>query len=201
MPPTVFNFWRSTGSCGRELACVRILDPRQCRASRSAPPLCSNQHRSHVACSIVGSFLKRPRSKPGKPLQDSESRVLSGTTSPTSRQRPFKEMNAEAPLRHLKLVLQGETLQQCKIFLAHCCILTTSGHSHPLLKITTTFNNVRFQKKMRLVSLEIPEPGATGYQNLMRQNSKLTRSDATRSTLRPKCPITAEEIEAGKRVR
>src|ERR1700739_5133044 len=45
----------------------------------------------------------------------------------------------------------------------------------------------RFQKKMLLVSLEIPEPGATAYQNLMRQNSKLTRSDATRSTLRPRC--------------
>ena len=49
-------------------------------------------------------------------------------------------------------------------------------------------NNVRFQKKMRLVSLEIPEPGATGYQNLMRQNPNLTRSRATRSALRPKCP-------------
>jgi hypothetical protein len=113
----------------------------------------------------------------------------------------FRRDECRSASTTLKLVLQGETLQQCKKFLAHCCILTTSGHSHPLLKITTTFNNVRFQKKMRLVSLEIPEPGATGYQNLMRQNSKLTRSDATRSTLRPKCPITAEEIEAGKRVR
>jgi hypothetical protein len=33
---------------------------------------------------------------------------------------------------------------------------------------------------MRLVSLEIPEPGATGYQNLVRQNPELTRSDATK---------------------
>jgi hypothetical protein len=46
---------------------------------------------------------------------------------------------------------------------------------------------VRFQKKMRLVSLQIPEAGATRYQNLMRQNPKLTRSRAARSTLRPKC--------------
>jgi hypothetical protein len=61
---------------------------------------------------------------------------------------------------------------------------------------------VRFQKKMRLVSLEIPEHDATAYQNLMRQNPKLTRSRATKSTPRPKCSqITAEEIEAGKRVR
>ena len=44
---------------------------------------------------------------------------------------------------------------------------------------------VRFQKWMRLVSREIPEPGATRYQNLVRQYSKLTRSRATRSTLRP----------------
>jgi hypothetical protein len=29
---------------------------------------------------------------------------------------------------------------------------------------------VRFQKKMQPVSLEIPEPGATAYQNLMRQS-------------------------------
>jgi hypothetical protein len=38
---------------------------------------------------------------------------------------------------------------------------------------------VKFQKEMRPVSLEIPEPDATGYQNLMRQNTKLTmtRSD------------------------
>jgi hypothetical protein len=33
---------------------------------------------------------------------------------------------------------------------------------------------------MRLVCLEIPEPGANGYQNLMRQNPKLTRSRATK---------------------
>jgi hypothetical protein len=49
-------------------------------------------------------------------------------------------------------------------------------------------SHVRFQKEMRLVTLERPEPGATGYQNLMRQNPKLTRSRATRSALRPKCP-------------
>jgi hypothetical protein len=41
---------------------------------------------------------------------------------------------------------------------------------------------------MRLVSLEMPEPGATRCQDLMRQNRKLTRRDATRSTPRPKCP-------------
>ena len=33
-----------------------------------------------------------------------------------------------------------------------------------------TTTSVRFQKKMRLVSLEIPEPSATKYQNLIRQN-------------------------------
>jgi hypothetical protein len=49
-----------------------------------------------------------------------------------------------------------------------------------------------FQKKMRHVSLQIPEPGATGYQNLMRQNPKLTRSDAIRFGRRLNCPqITA----------
>jgi hypothetical protein len=32
---------------------------------------------------------------------------------------------------------------------------------------------VRFQKEMRLVSLQIPEPDATEYQNLMRQNPKI----------------------------
>jgi hypothetical protein len=32
---------------------------------------------------------------------------------------------------------------------------------------------VRFHKEMRLVSLEIPEPNATRYQNLMRQNPKI----------------------------
>ena len=47
---------------------------------------------------------------------------------------------------------------------------------------------MRFQKKMRPVSLEIPEPGETRYQKLMRQDPKLTRSRATRCTLRPKCP-------------
>jgi hypothetical protein len=46
---------------------------------------------------------------------------------------------------------------------------------------------VRFQKTLRLLSLEIPEPDATGYQNLMRQNSKLTRSDATKFGRRLKC--------------
>jgi hypothetical protein len=34
---------------------------------------------------------------------------------------------------------------------------------------------------MRLISLEIPEPGATEYQNLMRPSPKLTRSRATKS--------------------
>jgi hypothetical protein len=66
--------------------------------------------------------------------------------------------------------------QACKTSRGHCCIRTSSGHSHLLLKITT----VRFQKQMRLISLEIPEPDATGYQNLMRQNTKLTRSRATK---------------------
>jgi len=65
-------------------------------------------------------------------------------------------------------------------------------HSHNFWSFSSTSENhtrgVRFQKCLRLLSLEIPEPDATGYQNLMRQNSKLTRSDATRSTLRPKCP-------------
>jgi hypothetical protein len=42
------------------------------------------------------------------------------------------------------------------------------------------YTYVRFQKKMRPVSLEIPEPDATAYQNLMRQNPKLTRSRATK---------------------
>jgi len=41
---------------------------------------------------------------------------------------------------------------------------------------------------MRLVSLEIPEPDAIGYQDLVRQNPKLTRSRATRSALRSKYP-------------
>jgi hypothetical protein len=54
-----------------------------------------------------------------------------------------------------------------------------------VLKITRLF--VRFQKKMRLVSLEIPEPGATRYRNLVRPNPKLSRSRATKCTLSPKC--------------
>ena len=62
--------------------------------------------------------------------------------------------------------------------LADCCILTTSGHSHLLLKITTI--TVRFQKELRLLSLEIPEPDATTYQNLVRQKPVLTRSYATK---------------------
>jgi hypothetical protein len=37
---------------------------------------------------------------------------------------------------------------------------------------------VRFLEKMRLVSLETPEPDATVYQNLMRRNPDLTRSGA-----------------------
>ena len=150
--------------------------------------------------------------------------------------------------------VSGLILRPVKTSRWHCCIRTTSGHSHLLLKITkdlktaslslllslfatrgmqnflaeccilTNFwsfsstsenhnKTVRFQKKMRPVSLEIPEADATGYQNLMRQNPKLTRSRATRSTLRPKCPQSAErplaraarktgeEIGAGKRVR
>jgi hypothetical protein len=51
-----------------------------------------------------------------------------------------------------------------------------------------TSQSVRFQKWLRPVSLEIPKPDATVYQNLMRQNPDLTRSGATSSTLRPKCP-------------
>ena len=43
--------------------------------------------------------------------------------------------------------------------------------SQSLPKITPV---VRCQKCLRLVSLETPEPDATGYQNLMRQNPKLT---------------------------
>jgi len=34
------------------------------------------------------------------------------------------------------------------------------------------YNSVRFQKKLRPVSLEIPEPDATGYQNLMRLGTR-----------------------------
>ena len=45
------------------------------------------------------------------------------------------------------------------------------GHSHPLLKITH-LQSVRFQKEMRPVSLEIPEPGETKYQNQVRRNPK-----------------------------
>jgi hypothetical protein len=47
---------------------------------------------------------------------------------------------------------------------------------------------VRFQKKLRLVSLEMPEPGATGVPEPNATNPKFTRSRATRSTLRPKYP-------------
>jgi hypothetical protein len=89
------------------------------------------------------------------------------------------------PEIHLLRSVSGQTLRRVKTSGWHCCILTTSGHSHLLLKITKI--SVRFQKRMRLVSLEIPEPDATEYQNLMRQNTKLTRSRATKSTLRTKC--------------
>jgi hypothetical protein len=47
------------------------------------------------------------------------------------------------------------------------------------MSIALLINCVRFQKKMRLLFLEVPKAGATEYQNLMRQNPKLTRSDAT----------------------
>jgi hypothetical protein len=70
---------------------------------------------------------------------------------------------------------------------------------------------VRFQKEMRLVSLEIPEPNATGYQNLCDKNPKLTRSRATKFRRRLKCgrisrkaappsarSTTGAEIGAGK---
>jgi hypothetical protein len=57
-------------------------------------------------------------------------------------------------------------------------------HSHNFWSFAFTSENqkqrVKIQKKMRLVSLEIPEFGATGYQTLMRQNPDLTRSGATR---------------------
>jgi hypothetical protein len=46
---------------------------------------------------------------------------------------------------------------------------------------------VRFQKWLRLVSLEIPEADATRYQNLVRQKPDLTRSGATKFCLSPKC--------------
>jgi len=81
--------------------------------------------------------------------------------------------------------VSGRILRRVKTSRWHCCIRTTSGHSHLLLKITKSHHNhnhnhddngatqtttVRFQKKMQLISLEIPEPGATRYQNLVRQN-------------------------------
>jgi hypothetical protein len=44
---------------------------------------------------------------------------------------------------------------------------------------------VRFQKKLRLVSLEIPEPDATVHQNLVRPSPVLTRSGATKFCLSP----------------
>ena len=63
--------------------------------------------------------------------------------------------------------------------------------SHNFWLVANTSENhrisVRLQKEMRLVSLEIPEPGATAYQNLMRQNPKLTRNRATKSGRRLKC--------------
>src|ERR1700756_4663947 len=62
---------------------------------------------------------------------------------------------------------------------------------------------VRFQKLMRLISLDVPEPGATGYQTLVRRNSKLTRSRATESTPRPKyhSRIAGSTSGAGRRAR
>jgi hypothetical protein len=39
---------------------------------------------------------------------------------------------------------------------------------------------VRFQKELRLFSLEIPEVDATGYRNLVQPNPNLGRSDATK---------------------
>ena len=53
---------------------------------------------------------------------------------------------------------------------------------------------------MRLVSLEIPEPDATRYQNLMRQNTKLTRSRATKSSLPRPSLARLGGIGAGNRV-
>jgi hypothetical protein len=65
-------------------------------------------------------------------------------------------------------------------------------HSHNFWSFSSTSENhnhivrsVTFQKWLRLVSLEIPEPGATKYQNLMRQNPNLTRSRATKFCLSP----------------
>jgi hypothetical protein len=62
-------------------------------------------------------------------------------------------------------------------------IIAAAATTNDLLLLLAHYTTtVKFQKELRLVSLEIPEPDATGYQNLVRQNSKLTRSDATRSS-------------------
>jgi hypothetical protein len=78
-----------------------------------------------------------------------------------------------------------------RCLVARCTRPSANDPEHNLLS-SDSFSSVRFQKWLRLFSLEIPEPGATGYQNLMRQDSKLTRSDATKFGRRLKCPqITA----------
>ena len=78
----------------------------------------------------------------------------------------------------------------------------TSGCSGCTARSLAARFDCEIPEVVALVSLEIPEPGATAYQNLMRQNPDLTRSDATGSTLRPQmATITLEEIETEKRVR
>jgi hypothetical protein len=47
------------------------------------------------------------------------------------------------------------------------CVPVTSPE---VLRRLLAYLGVRFQKELRPVSLEIPEPDATAYQNLMRQN-------------------------------
>jgi hypothetical protein len=115
-------------------------------------------------CAVLNPALLHPRTFAGaKPVT---TEVRWKTAGLVGRDSPF--------LRSVS----GLILRRVKTSGWLCCIRTTSGHSHLLLKIThpsTFFYFVRFQKKMRPGSLETPEPDATGYQNLVRQNPKLTR--------------------------
>jgi len=60
---------------------------------------------------------------------------------------------------------------------------------------------VRFQKEMRLLSLEIREPDAPGYQNLMRQNPKLSRCRATKFGRRLRCGRISRKVSRTTRTR
>ena len=148
----------------------------------------SNGHRSDLA---TLQFSKKIDAPSGSQL------AQSAAVSPVARS-----------LTGVKSTQHTVVVAQLLVSRKHFWLVANTSENH-----TTTAGTVRFQKKMRPVSLEIPEPDATASQNLMRQNTKLTRSDATRSTLRPKCPQSAErplagatrktgeEIGAGKRVR